>query len=379
MHFPFKKHLSSLFSPLLKLFGMSNDTPEGFEFDGGEHLVKDYFRILRAEYKTPPESQKLRVVEASHYKQWNGSQHEYLVFTVVNGHGTRYQFRLERMPDEHVRVPKANQTTPTNSSLSLQGNRLTPSSSSSPSLLSPQHAHSNSLKARGPSLSSLDSVSKDKTAWDIVKFVEEPKRYPSDRTVTTVKFPTELTSPVLYWYQIVVLANTFHKSYPLYNLLSFNCYFLAGIIMRVLDSVYPSDIKVKKPTNTKDEELGNPKVSAGAWKTFGHTFNITEEDVKNLRRQYEEAVREFNQALVTKVEEERARVEEKECMKRQAEEAKEREREAREREREAREREREVREAMEREKELSNAREKEMQARIDRLEEALRSQGSSQA
>jgi len=41
-------------------------------------------------------------------------------------------------------------------------------------------------------------------------------------------------SQVLYWYQIAILAITFHNLYPLYNLLSTNCYFLVGIIMQVL-------------------------------------------------------------------------------------------------------------------------------------------------
>ncbi|GLB43966.1 hypothetical protein LshimejAT787_1501500 [Lyophyllum shimeji] len=215
MRFSFKKRLSSLVYPLLKLFRMPGDIPNGVEFRTEDQPVGTYLELLGLHYKTPAESQELRAVKLSLLdKQKTTSQHEYVVVTVLDGQGASHDFRIERMPYSHVResVP----TSATDSSLSLPEVPPMHSSLSAPSLLSSKTSHhSRSLRPKS-SISSFDSSSNNQPAKDTVLWVRHPKKLPKDCLLGVLTFPTKATttSPV-FFYNIIVLADTLHKSYPL--------------------------------------------------------------------------------------------------------------------------------------------------------------------
>ncbi|KAF8063945.1 hypothetical protein FPV67DRAFT_1502925 [Lyophyllum atratum] len=346
MRFSFKKRLSSLVSPLLKLFRMPGDIPNGAEFRTEELPVGAYLELLGHNYNTPAESQELRAVKLSLYKQKTTSQHEYVVVTVQNRQGAYHYFRIERMPDSRVResVP----TSPTDSSLSLPEAPPMPSSSSAPSLRSSETSHhSRSLRPK-PSISSVNSFSKDQPAKDIVLWVQYPRTLPNDCLLGVLTFPTQptATSPV-FFYNIIVLADTLHKSYPLYQLFSHNCYHLAGTITKVLELACGVCMVKEQSVPTH--------LRKGSWYIIGRTFNPEEKDfatdIEKLKTEYEVATKNFKQALEKKAEAAAERERENERLKRESEAV----------------------------KEAAREKERELQEQIEQLQAELAKQGSSQA
>ncbi|GLB43916.1 hypothetical protein LshimejAT787_1501000 [Lyophyllum shimeji] len=232
------------------------------------------------------------------------------------------------------------------------------SSLSAPSLLSSKTSHhSRSLRPKS-SISSFDSSSNDQPAKDTVLWVRHPKKLPKDCLLGVLTFPTKATttSPV-FFYNIIVLADTLHKSYPLYHLFSHNCYHLAGAMTKVLELA--CGVCMVK------EQHVPAHLQQGSWYIIGRTFNPEEKDIataiEKLKTEYEVATKEFEQALKKKAEAEAERKRENERLKRQIEAAQEKERKR------------------EKEREAAREKEREMQETIKRLQAKLAKQGSSEA
>ncbi|KAF8066060.1 hypothetical protein FPV67DRAFT_1671086 [Lyophyllum atratum] len=312
MRFSFKKRLISLVFPILKLFGMPPQIPNGPEFDTEEVAVEIYLRLLQLEYQNPAESKCLRVVSATLWKQDSGSQHEYIVIKVETHQRENYYFAFERMPDSH----------PAPRSLSDSHSPL--------QRLIPCHPLLPHLPHAKPSLASLDSSSKDRMAKDLVKWLPESRKERTDFCVGTLSLPPDHE---FYLYHIVALAAAVHKRHDLYRLFSQNCYFMAGIMMAVLESTCGSRMEKQKKVPKRFRD--------GVWFRVGKTFDPDDvrlvQAVQELRVEFDATVLGFEQGLNKKEERNReidSQAKEIESQAKEIEAFKEREREREERERE---------------------------------------------
>ncbi|KAF8056886.1 hypothetical protein FPV67DRAFT_1677643 [Lyophyllum atratum] len=297
MRFSFKKRLISLVFPILKLFGMPPQIPNGPEFDTEEVAVEIYLRLLQLEYQNPAESKCLRVVSATLWKQDSGSQHEYIVIKVETHQRENYYFAFERMPDSHPAPRSLSDTSlPPAEAHSLPPASSTPSPRGSARSRSPWPASpSLASLSQKPSLASLDSSSKDRMAKDLVKWLPESRKERTDFCVGTLSLPPDHE---FYLYHIVALAAAVHKRHDLYRLFSQNCYFMAGIMMAVLESTCGSRMEKQKKVPKRFRD--------GVWFRVGKTFDPDDmrlvQAVQELRVEFDATVLGFEQGLNKKVE-----------------------------------------------------------------------------
>lgn len=276
----------------------ANDTPEGFEFQIHQLPVTNAFNMLSYAYTKFSDSKKLRIVRLAIYKQRRGFQHEYVIFTVRDRSGQDYDFRIERMGDLRAPFP-----TPAIASSPLLPSASSPSVSSRPNSSSEddsgtsQLTPSSSTKPAALSMtSSLDSLIKDKTAWDTISWVRNPKKQLDDCLLGTLSFPNETTSRVFYWYQAVLVADLFSKASD--RLFTQNCYSLVGSIANFFEEETGAQVVLEADVPVY--------LRQGAFCVIGRTDDrndaVVIANIVSLRASFATEVDRFEQLLVEKEE-----------------------------------------------------------------------------
>jgi hypothetical protein len=297
-------HIRTFFTAIFRTFGMSNY----FEFEKGRQMdVEAYRQLLLLQYRDDNDDGRMKstkVTELHHYKQMSkSSQHEYVVARIMAPNGSTAYISFERLSGERgdpqsakAHNPHSQQPSPSPSPSSdkvqahtyenSHGQQPTPSPSSS-SDKAPVGTATNSrqpLSLIPPSSSStsLDSL-KSHSAQDIVRALGKPKQEHDDVFVGKLRFKDDCP---LYLYNLATLAVTLHKSELSYELLSNNCYWFAGVLIKVLESCFQIKFEHAKP----------PQPKPGGWKTIT-ICKPSKEEVEKVIDEFNKSVKSFEEKV----------------------------------------------------------------------------------
>jgi len=237
------------------------------------------------------------VAEARLLKTKAISRHEYLSLRVVAPDGDSFYLALERgrgeikedydidrdtytnSPDELV-PPPASAPASLLASASPSSTHL-PFSSSQPDVSAPPFVKKPSFIKRNTSssIASLDSLFGTRGADDRISPLNSSGKHNSnDEEFCTLTFaqthetlPSSSSSPspsCLPLYKLAVLADTIHGMNSEYQLFSSNCFFYAGVIIKILREMYRPEFKTEKTAHDKwalIRKRQGRQLKAGTW------------------------------------------------------------------------------------------------------------------
>ena len=295
--------LSSTYNKVLQLVRM-NSTPEPLAEIPLQtpHLI-NYSERIFAEYARFGEqrARAWHVRELRLNKTKALSRHEYLAAQVVSGEGKPFWIALERTRGEVVdKKEEVEKLSEHGSNEDIEGGL----GGGSPAVGGISLARSwtgvqDALASSSSVLDSLDKLFASHEADDRVSILDNSgKHNGDDDTFQTFFFPPPSSDEKpLYLYELVVFATVTHRLNPKYFLMSNNCYFFAGTVMKVIKDMYNPRLEF---VTTGSEESDKKVFREGAGKgNIGHWNRIPiypdeRIDVQTVRGLFENGLKQYH-------------------------------------------------------------------------------------
>ena len=295
--------LSSTYNKVLQLVRM-NSTPEPLAEIPLQtpHLI-NYSERIFAEYARFGEqrARAWHVRELRLNKTKALSRHEYLAAQVVSGEGKPFWIALERTRGEVVdKKEEVEKLSEHGSNEDIEGGL----GGGSPAVGGISLARSwtgvqDALASSSSVLDSLDKLFASHEADDRVSILDNSgKHNGDDDTFQTFFFPPPSSDEKpLYLYELVVFATVTHRLNPKYLLMSNNCYFFAGTVMKVIKDMYNPRLEF---VTTGSEESDKKAFREGAGKgNIGHWNRIPiypdeRIDVGTVRGLFENGLKQYH-------------------------------------------------------------------------------------